>query len=305
MGIKNKANRGMWMKKILVLGGTRFFGRQLVELLLADGHDVTIVTRGKLANLFGDKVKHLIVDRRDTEALSKAVEGEYYDIVYDNICYSPNEAKAFCDIFNGKVGKLIFTSTLSTYAADGQAKCEADFDPYTYSIRMGNAKDFTYGEGKRQAEAVFFKYATCPVVAVRFPIVMGVDDYTERLHFHVKHVANEEVIGFVNLDAEMSFILAQEAGQFLKWAGLTGVEGPFNATAQGIVSLKELVGLIEKATGKKAKMALVANDKHRSPYAIPASWYMTTEKAQQAGFVFSKLMDWLPGLINEMAKQYN
>ena len=293
------------MKKVLVLGGTRFFGRKLVELLLADGHDVTIVTRGKLANLFGDKVKHLIVDRRDTEALSKAVEGEYYDIVYDNICYSPNEAKAFCDIFNGKMGKLVFTSTLSTYAADGNAKSEVDFDPYTYSIQMGDTEDFTYGEGKRQAEAVFFKYATCPVVAVRFPIVMGIDDYTKRLHFHVKHVVNEEAIGFLNMDAEMSFILAEEAGQFLKWAGLTDVEGPFNATAQGTVSLKDLMALVEKATSKQAKIVLVENDEIRSPYAVPASWYMTTEKAEQAGFVFSKLNDWLPGLIGEIANQYN
>jgi len=293
------------MKKVLVLGGTRFFGRKLVELLLADGHDVTIVTRGKLANPFGDKVKHLIVDRRDTEAFSKAVEGEYYDIVYDNICYSPNEAKAFCDIFNGKMGKLVFTSTLSTYAADGNAKSEADFDPYTYSIQMGDTEAFTYSEGKRQAEAVFFKYATCPVVAVRFPIVMGIDDYTKRLHFHVKHVVNEEAIGFLNMDAEMSFILAEEAGQFLKWAGLTDVEGPFNATAQGTVSLKDLMALVEKATSKQAKIVLVENDEIRSPYAVPASWYMTTEKAEQAGFVFSKLNDWLPGLIDEIANQYN
>ena len=293
------------MKKVLVLGGTRFFGRKLVELLIADGHDVTIVTRGKLANPFGTTVKHVIVDRRDTSAFSKVFEGEYYDIVYDNICYSPNEAKALCDIFNGKMGKLIFTSTLATYDADGKAKSEAEFDPYTYSIQMGDTEDFTYGEGKRQAEAVFFKYATCPVVAVRFPIVMGIDDYTERLHFHVKHVANEEAIGFVNLDAEMSFILAEEAGKFLKWAGLTDVEGPFNATAQEIISLKELMVLIEESTGKKAKITLVGNEDYRSPYAIPASWYMTTEKAQQAGFVFSKLTDWLPGLINEMAKQYN
>ena len=293
------------MKKVLVLGGTRFFGRKLVELLLADGHDVTIVTRGKLANPFGDKVKHLIVDRRDTEAFSKAVEGEYYDIIYDNICYSPNEAKAFCDIFNGKMGKLVFTSTLSTYAADGNAKSAADFDPYTYSIQMGDTEAFTYGEGKRQAEAVFFKYATCPVVAVRFPIVMGIDDYTKRLHFHVKHVVNEEAIGFLNMDAEMSFILAEEAGQFLKWAGLTDVEGPFNATAQGTVSLKDLMALVEKATSKQAKIVLVENDEIRSPYAVPASWYMTTEKAEQAGFVFSKLNDWLPGLIGEIANQYN
>ena len=199
----------------------------------------------------------------------------------------------------------MFTSTLATYEADGKAKFEADFDPYTYSIQMGDAEGFTYGEGKRQAEAVFFKYATFPVVAVRFPIVLGSDDYTERLHFHVKHVANEEPIGFLNIDAEMSFILAEEAGQFLKWVGLAAVEGPFNATAQGTISLKDLMALVEKATGKKAKIALVGNDEIRSPYAVPVSWYMATDKAEQEGFVFSKLNDWLPGLVDEIAKQYN
>lgn len=293
------------MKKILVLGGTRFFGRKLVEQLLEEGHEVTIVTRGQLVNPFGEGVKHITVDRGDQTAFAKAVEGQTYDIVYDNICYSPNDAKAFCDIFNGKIGKLVFTSTLSTYDADGKVKTETDFDPHTYGILMGETKDFTYGEGKRQAEAVFFKYAQFPVVAVRFPIVLGLDDYTERLHFHVERVAKEKPIGFVNMDAEMSFILAEEAGRFLKWAGLSEAEGPYNATASGKISLKELMDLIEKATGKHAKIALVGNDEIRSPYAVPDSWYMTTEKAEEEGFVFSKLDDWLPELIEELAKQYS
>lgn len=125
------------MKKVLVLGGTRFFGRHLVEQLLKDGHDVSIVTRGKLPNPFDGQVHHIMVDRSDQEALTRAVEGQTYDVVYDNICYSPNDAKAFCEIFNGKIGKLVFTSTLSTYEADGEAKTEGDFNPYTYDIRMG------------------------------------------------------------------------------------------------------------------------------------------------------------------------
>lgn len=100
------------------------------------------------------------------EQLEQLMTDRTFDIVYDNICYSPNEAKAFCDVFNGKIGKLVFTSTLSTYEADGKAKVEQDFNPYHYEIRMGDRTDFTYGEGKRQAEAVFYKYAQFPVVAV-------------------------------------------------------------------------------------------------------------------------------------------
>jgi len=289
------------MKNILVLGGTRFFGRELVELLIEEGHNVAIMTRGKSGNPFGNKVEHLKGDRSNKEELEKIVEGRTFDIVYDNICYSPNEAYEFCEVFNGKIGKLVFTSTLSTYELDGKVKRETDFDPYQYEIRLGNSEDFSYGEGKRQAEAVFYKYAKFPVVAVRFPIVMGENDYTRRLHFHVERVAGGEPIGFLNMDAEMSFIQATEAARFLKWAGFSEVEGPYNATANGKVALSDLMKLVEEATGKTAKISLVGNDEIRSPYAIPSSWYMTNEKATNNGFQFTNLHDWLKPLIEAIA----
>lgn len=289
------------MKTILVLGGTRFFGRKLVELLIEDGHNVVIMTRGKSGNPFGDKVEHLIVDRLNKEGFAKKVEGRTFDIVYDNICYSSNDAHTFCEIFNGKIGKLVFTSSLSTYLPDGNEKSEADFDPFNYEIQWGDREDFTYGEGKRQAEAVFFQYAKFPVVAVRFPIVMGEDDYTRRLHFHVDRIANELPIGFLNMDAEMSFIQATEAAQFLKWAGTSEVEGPLNATANGKITLSDLIKLIEAATGKSAKISLLENDEVGSPYAVPSSWYMTNEKATNKGFQFTNLHDWLKPLVNAIA----
>jgi nucleoside-diphosphate-sugar epimerase len=290
------------MKKVLVLGGTRFFGQKLVERLLEKNHNVTIVTRGRSENPFGDAVNHIQVDRKDINAFQQAMAGKQFDVVYDNICYSPNDAKQFCDIFNGSIKKLVFTSTLSTYEANGKPHEEADFNPKQYDIVMGDANDFTYGEGKRQAEAVFYKFAKFPVVAVRFPIVMGEDDYTRRLHFHVERILNDEPIGFVNMDAEMGFIQAIEAARFLYWVGMNDVEGPINAAAHGTISLKELIALIEEKTKKRAKIALLGPDEIRSPYAVPDSWYMVTNKAQQQGFEFSELHEWLPPLVEAITK---
>ena len=290
------------MKTILVLGGTRFFGKKLVEHLLEEGHNVTILTRGQSGNPFGDRVEQLKVDRRDTALLATAVEGRKFDLVYDNICYSPNEAKQFCDIFNGKIGKLVFTSTLSTYEANGKPHIEEDFNPYTYEIRMGDTADFTYGEGKRQAEAVFYKYAEFPVVAVRFPIVMGEDDYTRRLHFHIEHVLQDKPMGFVNMDAEMSFILATEAASFLYFAGVKDIEGPYNATSTGTISLQKLIEMIEQKTNKRAKIALLGDTEDLSPYAVLDTWYMHNAKAEQAGFIFTALDTWLEGLVASIVK---
>lgn len=289
------------MKNILVLGGTRFFGRKLVELLLKEGHRVTIMTRGTVSHPFDNEVKHIIADRSKKEQLQHHFAGQTFDIVYDNICYTPNEAKDFCDVFNGKIGKLVFTSSLSTYPVDGNEKREADFHPYNYPIQLDKS-EFVYDEGKRQAEAAFFQYADFPVVAVRFPIVLGEDDYTRRLHFHVERIQQDRTIGFVNMEAEMSIILASEAAAFLKWAGFSEVEGPFNATANGKITMKKLIQIIEKVTGHTAKITLDGDEEDFSPYAIPASWYMNTEKAEKAGFTFTNLDDWLPALIKKIAK---
>ena len=290
------------MKKILVLGGTRFFGKRLVELLIEDGHLVTVMTRGQSGNPFGNKVEHLIVDRLDKEALAKQMEGRFFDIVYDNICYSPKEAYEFCEIFNGKTNKLVFTSTLSTYEVGGAEKVEEDFNPYTYPIKIRSKEEFTYGEGKRQAEAVFYKYAQFPVVAVRFPIVMGEEDYTLRLHYYIERILKEEPIEFVNLDTTMSFIHADEAARFLKWAGIQKVVGPFNACSTGTITLKELIQLIEKVTEKEANVVVTSEAK--TPYAIKDNWYMSNAKAKANGFDFTNLSCWLTKLIESIVNDY-
>lgn len=51
------------MKKVLVLGGTRYFGRELVKNLIERGNDVTVGTRGVTEDEFGDKVNRIKIDR--------------------------------------------------------------------------------------------------------------------------------------------------------------------------------------------------------------------------------------------------
>lgn len=290
------------MANILVLGGTRFFGKKLVERLIQSGHTVTIATRGQATNPFGERVTHLQFDRTDAAAFERAVTGRTWDIVYDNICYSPNDALEAVRILEGKAKKLVCTSSLVTYEPKQGARTEADFNPHTYEVRIGNASDFSYGEGKRQVEAVYYQKASFPVVAVRFPIVVGEDDYTERLLFHVQHVLAQKAMAFTNLDARMSYITSDEAAAFLQWAGEQAQPEPFNATASGYYTMAQFIQLVEQATNKRAKIAIGGSDATRSPYAVSADWYMTNDKAARAGFTFTDVHDWLLPLLQKLTK---
>ncbi|WP_409295155.1 NAD-dependent epimerase/dehydratase family protein [Peribacillus sp. SCS-26] len=290
------------MTKVLVLGGTRFFGKKLVSLLLDEGSEVTIVTRGITEDSFGNRVKRIRADRTIPEELEKAAAGNVYDIIYDNICYTDKDALEASRIFEGRVKKYIFTSSLSVYEFGPDRKKEGDFDPYSYKLEPADEDGITYGEGKRRAEAVFYQQTRFPVNAVRFPIVLGLDDYTKRLHFHIENMKKDMAVGVPNREALLSFIHSDEAARFLLWLGKSGLDGPVNACSDGETSLSSLFDLLEEATGKEALIQPITKEEQMSPFGVSESWYMDNSKAKNAGFEFDDLHEWLPALIGELSK---
>ena len=291
------------MAKILVLGGSRYFGKRLVNLLAGSGkHEVTVATRGQTEAQFDAPVTQLRLDRTDEKSLQEAAAAGPWDLVYDNICYSPNEALAAVRAFKGCVGKYVLTSTLSVYKLGKSPLAEEDFDPYHYELKLGDKQAFDYGEGKRLAEAAFFQQADFPVSALRIPIVLGPDDYTRRLHFHVEHIQQGLPIGIPNPDASISFITSAETAKFLDWLGENELTGPINACSDGEITIGEIIRLIESITGKTALIERETTQEHQSPFGIPSSWVMDNTKAREAGYQFEALGDWLPGLIRHIAE---
>ncbi|ANY66727.1 NAD-dependent dehydratase [Paenibacillus sp. BIHB 4019] len=290
------------MVKVLILGGTQFFGKKLVQRLIDQQAEVTIVTRGIKPDPFGDTVKRIGVDRNDAVALAEAVGGSSFDVIYDNICFSPKEAREAVRLFSGRTGKYIVTSSMSVYPFGEEPLTEQVFDPFTCKLPEPDTfSSLSYADGKRLVEAVFMQEAPFPVAAVRIPFVLGPDDYTRRLHFHIEHVQKEIAIAMPAPEAKLSFIHSNEAAEFLDWLGKSDLTGPVNACSQGKIGLDQIMSLIENIVGKRAKIVEEASEQHQSPFGVPTSWYMDTSKAKSAGFAFTHIEDWLPELIDELA----
>ncbi|RUS48843.1 NAD-dependent epimerase/dehydratase family protein [Cohnella sp. AR92] len=292
------------MRKVLVIGGTRFFGKKLVKRLIRSGVDVTVLTRGQAPDEFGDAVRRLTVDRQDEDALHRALGNETYDVVYDNICYSAEQAEAAVRLFEGRAGRYIVTSSRSVYPFGGPAKREEEVDPYSYPLPDEYSKDTDYAEGKRLVEAVIFQKAPFPAAAVRFPVVLGNDDYTRRLLLHIELVQQGLPIGMPKPHAPVSFISSDEAADFLFWLGSSKLTGPVNACSKGVISPGGIVALIEEAVNRKASIVSLEDvpQEQHSPYGVPDDWHMDTNKAEEAGFAFGPLEAWLPALIRELAR---
>ena len=53
----------------------------MVNKLLEQGHDITIATRGKTPDLYGDRVKHIVIERTNEESMRKALQGKHFDVL--------------------------------------------------------------------------------------------------------------------------------------------------------------------------------------------------------------------------------
>ena len=154
--------------RVLVMGGTRFFGKRLVWQLLDEGHTVSLLTRGLIPDPFGARVHRLRATRSDPAQMAEALSDERFDVVYDQICFSPDDALIACRMLAGRVGRYVFTSSMYVYPSAAALR-EEDYDPCAHSIRMGSRPGLTYEEGKRYAEAVFLREERLPVVwKIRF-----------------------------------------------------------------------------------------------------------------------------------------
>ena len=282
--------------KILVIGGNRFFGKKLVERLIKEDHSITLLNRGSIEDGFGDRVERIHCNRTDKEALQNALGQSSWDIVYDQVCFDYQTAKDACEVFAGKVSRYIYTSSQSVYEP-GKNLSEADFKPEGHKFEVRKTKDSDYAEAKRQAEVGFYEAADFPVALLRFPIVIGHDDYTKRFVFHVDHIKEGQEIYFPNINARISFITSDFAAETLAALCEKEFVGPLNAASPAPITLARFVEIIEDITGKKAKLAEQGDECNHSPYGIDQDWFMDCGKLAELGLVGKEIEKWLPSLL--------
>jgi nucleoside-diphosphate-sugar epimerase len=300
-------------KNILVIGGTRFIGRLLVQRLLCAGHRVTIATRGYAPDPFGNRIQRIRADRRNELAMRAVAKAGPFDIVFDQMCYSPLDAAIAVRTFAGQVGRYVMTSTVDAYRVlgFGQAGTLAEDDLAIEAQAIDTAYPWhdprrateCYVSGKVQAEAYLVRDASLPLVTPRLAHVLGgPEDFTGRLAHYVELARAGATLAYSNEDAAVSFMTAHAAADFLFWAGMQDFTGPVNAACDGALSasgLYERVGEVLDARVKMRRLAQVAEPGRLSPFDLPGKMVLDTSRAKTLGYAFGHSDEWLDHTIRQ------
>jgi 2'-hydroxyisoflavone reductase len=263
--------------RLLVLGGTKFLGRHAVDAALADGHEVTIFTRGQTNPELFPEVEHLVGNRDgDLDALR---EGEW-DGVVDTSGYVPRIVRRSAELLRDAVQRYVFVSSISVYGdfsapvSEATAVAELD-DPDTEEV-MEN-----YGGLKAASERVVEDVYGDRSARVRAGLIVGPYDPTDRFTYWPRRIAEGgRVLGPGDSGAPVQFVDARDLARWLVKLALEGPGGTFNATGPAEpLTFAELLDRARAAIGSDADVVWV--DEQRVLDAGVEPW--------------SELPLWLPG----------
>ncbi len=245
---------------LLILGGTRFLGRHLVEAALGRGHRVTLFNRGKSNPGLFPQVEEL---RGERGGDLSALRGRSWDAVIDTSGYLPGEVRASAGLLAGSVGHYTFVSSISVYedfgetGLDEEAPVLAPPDPEPEELDLE-----LYGGLKVGCELAVEAAMPGRALIIRPGMIVGPHDYTNRFPYWCRRVTEGgEVLAPGDPDQQVQLIDARDlAGWMLRMAegGRTGV---YNATGPvGRLTTRGMLEEIREATGSDARFVWASEE---------------------------------------------
>ncbi len=138
----------------LVLGGSTFVGRRLVQQLTGQGHQVSVLNRGRTPSTLPPNVGRLIADRTDVGSVRSALEDTEWDAIFDVSGFvmvaGGSPLADLLELFDGRTAAYVFVSSIMAYQP-------SPLMPWTEDQPTSTNPVSTYGGFKAYAEAEVLK----------------------------------------------------------------------------------------------------------------------------------------------------
>ena len=241
--------------KILVLGGTRFVGKHMVEAALARGHEVTLFNRNRRPDVFPG-LETLVGDR---DGNLEALKGRAWDAVIDTSGYVPRIVKQGLDTLAGRIGHYTFISTLDVYDRPDVAGIDESHPLAPLEDESIEDVQVAYGPLKARCEREVELAMPGRSLIVRCGLVAGPGDMSDRFSYWPSRIARGgETLAPGNPDAPIQFIDARDLAAWVVRMVEGSKHGAYNATGPGErLTLGELLRRSNEALGSQAEFVWV------------------------------------------------
>jgi len=224
--------------KLLILGGTQFVGRAVVDAALARGHELTLFHRGRTNPELFPGVEHVHGDR---EGDLSPLAGRSWDAVVDTSGYEPQVVRASAETLRGM--HYVFVSTIAVYS----------------DLTVGPDEDSRVhdgGDGYGELKAACEHELPADALIVRPGLIVGPHDPTYRFTYWVDRIARGgDVVAPAPRGRRVQFIDVRDLGEWLVRCAENRTTGVFNAVGPDReLTMGEVLEACVSITGSDARL---------------------------------------------------
>jgi len=246
--------------ELLIIGGTRFLGRALVDEARAAGHTLTLFNRGRSNPTLYPDVEQLHGDRDGGLAV---LAGRRWDAVIDTCGYVPRVVRAAADALAPAVDHYTFISTMSVYA-EPLAKGTDEAAPVG-TIPDESVEEITggsYGPLKALCERAATEAMDGRALHVRSGLIVGPHDASDRFSYWPARVARGgEMLAPVSPDYGVQFIDVRDLAAWTLRATAARLTGAYNVTGpERPLPIGRLLDAARDLTGSDAHFTWMSDD---------------------------------------------
>lgn len=278
----------MSKRSVLILGGTGYFGKHLVKMLLNHGDHITIATRG--INPIPRGCSFIQFDRNINNGLLKKND---WDLIYDQSGYSSESLENLKSII-ANCGQYIFTSSQAVYPP-GLTSDEESVDHHFIDNYKNIIND--YGIDKLKSE-LFIKNLTQNYVFPRFPVVVGVGDPRRRIQELVYKILSGSIC-LPSSNPTLQMLDEWDAAKVLFEIPFKKFTGPINIATEDAISSEKLCRMIADKLNLDLNIEWSTNFKS-SPFDLIKleSKTLATKKQKTLGFEVNQISSVIANIIN-------
>jgi 2'-hydroxyisoflavone reductase len=241
--------------KLLVLGGTAFLGRHVVEVALEHGHEVTIFHRGATNPGLYDEVEELFGDR---EGRLELLAGRAFDAVIDTSGMKPRAVRGSAELLADS-GHYAFVSTGNVYADFAHGPLRED-DPLATMDGLSEDHEQAYGPLKAECERAVLDVFGERALVARSGLLVGAYDPSGRFTYWPHRVARGgRVLAPGPPDRPVQFIDARDTATWLIASAERRLSGVYNVVGPRR-PLDRVLGTCLAAAGSEAEIVWVDHE---------------------------------------------
>ncbi|RQN33887.1 NAD-dependent epimerase/dehydratase family protein [Paraburkholderia tropica] len=238
--------------RILIMGGTLFLGRHIVEAALRNKHEITLFNRGlRNPGLFSE-VERLTGDR---DSNLSSLKGRYFDVVIDPSAYRPGQVESLLDALGALPRHYTLVSTVSVYASFPPG---SRYDEQA-AVLTG---DEGYGALKARTEEALQRRLPSQTTIVRPGLIVGPHDPTGRFTYWMRRIdRGGDVLVPGRPDRPLQFIDARDLAEWIVLLTERSTSGVFNATGATVqTTMAQLLDCCVAEVGREACLHWLDDD---------------------------------------------